>query len=147
VPLPELLQEVAEVAGGGEGGASLAVEIPAGLNALGDRSQLRRLLLNLARNAMAAAGPGGRVLLAARPLSADAGTAIEVEVRDSGPGVPEELRQRIFDPFFTTREKGTGLGLAFAREILRDHGSDIAVDRAPEGGARFHFRLRTPAQA
>ncbi len=55
------------------------------------------------------------------------------EVRDSGPGVPAELSQQIFDPFFTTREKGTGLGLAFVREIVRDHGGAIAVDGRPRG--------------
>jgi signal transduction histidine kinase len=63
------------------------------------------------------------------------------EVRDSGPGIPEELRDDFFTPFFTTREKGTGLGLAFVRDIVRDHGGDIAVDRGPEGGARFRFVL------
>jgi signal transduction histidine kinase len=113
------------------------VQVPAGLTTRGDRLQLRRALLNLVRNALAAAGPDGRVVLAAGP--ADGG--VRCEVRDSGPGVPPELRQRVFDPFFTTREKGTGLGLAFVREILRDHGSAVAVDQAPEGGARFHFLL------
>jgi len=93
------------------------------------------------RNALAAAGPGGEVVVEARPQAGTAGPEVLCEVRDSGPGVPAELRQRIFDPFFTTREKGTGLGLAFAREILQDHGSDIVVDQAPEGGARFAFRL------
>jgi signal transduction histidine kinase len=65
------------------------------------------------------------------------------EVRDSGPGVPPELAEKIFAPFFTTREKGTGLGLAFVREIARDHGGDATVDRGLEGGARFRFT--TPA--
>jgi signal transduction histidine kinase len=138
LPLPELLNEVAEVARGSDGEAALIeVQVPGGLTARGDRSQLRRALLNLVRNAMVAAGPGGRVVLEASP---EAG-GVRCEIRDSGPGVPPELSQRIFDPFFTTREKGTGLGLAFVREILRDHGSAIAVDRAAEGGARFQFRL------
>jgi len=62
-------------------------------------------------------------------------------VRDSGPGVAPALRDKIFTPFFTTREKGTGLGLAFVREIVRDHGADITVGDAPGGGASFRFDL------
>jgi signal transduction histidine kinase len=66
---------------------------------------------------------------------------VRVEVRDDGPGVPAELRESIFTPFFTTREKGTGLGLAFVREIVRDHGGDVIVESAPGGGAVFAFDL------
>jgi signal transduction histidine kinase len=126
-----LLEEVAELSGG----AAVRVEAPDALAASADRGQLRRALLNLARNAATAAGPSGVVVLAA----ADAGRGVAWEVRDSGAGVPEELREKIFTPFFTTREKGTGLGLAFVRDIVRDHGGAIAVDAAPEGGARFRF--------
>jgi signal transduction histidine kinase len=137
VPLRELLAEVVEVAGAGSTAVSL--EVPPELAVRADRAQLRRALMNLVRNAVAAAGPQGRVLLAAQ---AEAGGVV-CEVRDSGPGVPAELRARIFEPFFTTREKGTGLGLAFVAEIARDHGGDITVDAAPDGGALF--RLRLPA--
>ena len=125
-----LLEEVAEICA-----ARVKVDAPGDLLAFADRAQLRRALLNLARNAVAAAGPQGEVVLAARA----SGERIEWEVRDSGAGVPDELREKIFAPFFTTREKGTGLGLAFVREIVRDHGAEIALDRAPEGGARFRF--------
>jgi signal transduction histidine kinase len=72
---------------------------------------------------------------------------VEWEVRDSGPGVAKELEDKIFAPFFTTREKGTGLGLAFVREIARDHGGEVTVDRGPEGGARFRFATRTAPAA
>ena len=98
--------------------------------------QLRRVLLNLARNA-ATAARNGRVQLAAR---AD-GSRVRVEVRDDGPGVPAALREQIFTPFFTTREKGTGLGLAFVREIVRDHGGEVAVADAAGGGSVFSFEL------
>lgn len=133
VPVRELLGEVAEVAGGG------AVEVDAaeGLVMRADRAQLRRALLNLVANARAAAGAEGRVVLAA--AVDDAG--VRLEVRDSGPGISAEIAAKVFEPFFTTREKGTGLGLAFVREIARDHGGDVAVGRAPEGGARFHFHV------
>ena len=66
---------------------------------------------------------------------------MRLEVRDDGPGVPAELREQIFTPFFTTREKGTGLGLAFVREIVRDHGGEVAVADAPGGGSVFSFDL------
>jgi signal transduction histidine kinase len=108
------------------------------LLAQGDRGQLRRALINLVRNALVAAGPSGQVVVVAR--RADGG--VQWEVRDSGPGVAEGLGDKIFAPFFTTREKGTGLGLAFVREIARDHGSEVHVDRGEEGGARFRFTTR-----
>ena len=97
---------------------------------------MRRALLNLTRNAVAAAR-AGRVALGA----AAQGDRVRIEVRDDGPGVPPELREKIFAPFFTTREKGTGLGLAFVREIVRDHGSEVDVRDAPGGGSVFSFDL------
>jgi two-component system sensor histidine kinase FlrB len=55
--------------------------------------------------------------------------------------VAPELREKIFTPFFTTREKGTGLGLAFVREIVREHGGEVDVRDAPGGGSVFSFEL------
>ena len=135
-PVSALLDEIVEIARPATGGPTLSVECQAGLVARADRAQLRRALLNLAKNATVAARPSGRVVLAAR---AGASARIEWEVRDSGPGVANEIRDKIFTPFFTTRERGTGLGLAFVAEIARDHGSAVSVDSAPEGGARFRF--------
>jgi signal transduction histidine kinase len=137
----ELLEEVAELCRG-DAKAAITIECSPDLRARADRLQARRALLNLAKNALVAAGPSGRVVLAA---GADATGRVVWEVRDSGPGVPSEIAEKIFAPFFTTREKGTGLGLAFVREIARDHGGDATVERAAEGGARFRFT--TPVSA
>jgi signal transduction histidine kinase len=111
-----------------------------------DAGQLRRALLNLARNAVAAASRAhpdgtGRVHLRAHRT----GSSIRIEVDDNGAGVEPALREKIFAPFFTTREKGTGLGLAFVREIIADHGAGVHVGEAPGGGASFWFEL--PAAA
>lgn len=138
-----LLSEVAEVCGSGAT-IPITVECEPELQARVDRSQVRRALVNLAKNALVAAAPSGRVVLAARAQPESPGRVVW-EVRDSGPGVPSEMREKIFTPFFTTREKGTGLGLAFVREIARDHGSDASVDHAPEGGARFRFSTAMPS--
>jgi signal transduction histidine kinase len=132
----QLLREVAELCRPQAGGSDVQVDCAANLAARADRAQVRRALLNLGRNAAVAAGSAGKVVLAARP--GDDGR-IAWEVRDSGPGVPDEIRAKIFTPFFTTRERGTGLGLAFVQEIARDHGSTVSVERAPEGGACFRF--------
>ena len=68
-----------------------------------------------------------------------------VTVQDSGPGVPEEIRERIFQPNFTTKEQanhfGLGIGLSISREILADYGGDLTVENAPEGGAVFRVEL------
>jgi signal transduction histidine kinase len=64
-----------------------------------------------------------------------------VEVTDSGPGVPEELRQRIFYPFFTTKETGSGVGLALAHKAVTGHGGCLEVETPAGGGATFRVRL------
>jgi len=66
-----------------------------------------------------------------------------LEIADSGPGIPTELRTRIFDPFFTTKPEGvgTGLGLSICYGVARDHGGRIWVESEPGGGARFCVTL------
>lgn len=149
-PTPELgpqslramFDEVRELAAGTEPPAVIEDRIDAALLVTADAGQLRRALLNLIRNAIAAVARNhpvgfGHVRVSARR---DAGR-VHVVVEDDGPGVEPALREKIFTPFFTTREKGTGLGLAFVREIIHDHGGDIHVEDAPGGGARFCFDL------
>lgn len=109
--------------------------------ALGDRSKLRQVVLNLLRNAVEAAGPDGRVDVHVR----DAGDRVEVAVADDGPGIPAEARARLFEPFYTTKPTGTGLGLAVSRAIALAHGGDIDVATAAGGGAIFTVRLPHPA--
>ena len=135
VALRPLFDEVRELTAI-PGGAAVAVDAPDGLAVQADREQLRRALLNLARNAVAAARTG-HVQIGAELQ----GNRVRIAVRDDGPGVPADLREKIFTPFFTTREKGTGLGLAFVREIVRDHGTEVGVRDAPGGGSMFSFEL------
>ncbi|HJL16543.1 MAG TPA: ATP-binding protein [Sandaracinaceae bacterium LLY-WYZ-13_1] len=107
-----------------------------------DAQMLRRALDNLVRNAVhavAASGPesGGRVVVAARLEGDDA----VLEVRDDGPGIEPEARERVFDPYFTTKDDGTGLGLAIVKKVVLEHGGAIDCAAAPEGGATFRIRL------
>jgi len=102
-----------------------------------DADLLSQVLLGLLANATEAVPAGGEVTLDARATDG----AVEIEVADSGPGVPPDLRGRIFEPFFTTRSRGTGLGLAIARQIVEAHGGQIDVGDRPGGGARFSVRL------
>jgi len=110
----------------------------AGLPAVSaDPDLLCQVLLGLLANGAEAAGAGGTVWLDAR---AEDGR-VEVAVADSGPGIPSALRARVFEPFFTTRSRGTGLGLAVARQIVEAHGGEIAVGERAGGGARLVLRL------
>ena len=105
-----------------------------------DRVQLQQVLMNLCTNAAhAMREAGGRLTVA---VSAEGGSA-RLRVEDTGPGVPPELQDRIFEPYFTTRPQGegTGLGLAVVHGIVASHGGSVAVENAPEKGARFDVRL------
>ena len=69
------------------------------------------------------------------------GDASEIRVRDTGPGIPEEMIEKLFTPFVTSKTKGTGLGLAIARKNIESHGGSIEAENHPEGGAVFVIRL------
>jgi signal transduction histidine kinase len=110
----------------------------------GDRLLLRRLIRNLLENARRYAGDGPIDVSVAR----EADRAV-LQVRDHGPGVPSDERERIFEPFYrlaATREsgRGSGLGLALVREIARRHGGEAVCLAAEGGGSRF--RIDLPAQ-
>jgi len=114
----------------------LTVE-PGLLQVQADPDQIRQVLVNLVVNALDALDGRGELTLNARNRQ----DGIEVEVADSGPGLPEGDPEQVFDPFFSTRERGTGLGLAIARRIVRSHGGQIAAGQAEKGGARFTLIL------
>ncbi len=107
---------------------------------LGDEERLRQVVMNLALNALDAAGRGGTVRVSCR-LEAPDDADVSIHVDDSGPGIPAEVRDRIFEPFFTTKAQGSGLGLSIVHAIVTQHQGTITVEDAPNGGARFTLRL------
>lgn len=106
-----------------------------------DDAQVRQVLLNLLRNAREAMPNGGRIGLGAR--RDDGG--VELRVDDAGEGVAPELRTRIFDAFYSTKERGTGLGLPLAQQIMVAHGGRIRCDASPLGGTTFALWFPTAA--
>ena len=103
--------------------------------------KLNQVVLNLVANAIDASAEGGRVTVRTRPASD--GRGVELEVADTGAGIPDAVRDKIFDPFFTTKPQGqgTGLGLSISHGIVADHGGSIAVESAPGRGTTFVVRL------
>jgi two-component system sensor histidine kinase FlrB len=140
--LLDLLEEVAslEEAEAARGEVELRCDAPAELDCLGDPVQLRRAIHNLVRNALQAAQAAPaprRVTLSAEEQDGE----VAVRIHNTGAAIPKQVEERLFEPFFTTREKGTGLGLAFVREIALDHGGAIEVDSGDERGTTFTLRL------
>jgi len=112
----------------------------------GDENALEQVFLNLIGNARDAmeGGAGERVLTLRTAAATLAGQpAVAVEVRDTGPGIPEEILDKIFEPFFTTKEvgKGTGLGLSISYGIIEDHGGQIEALNGPPAGTLFRVLL------
>ncbi|MEZ4359520.1 MAG: ATP-binding protein [Kofleriaceae bacterium] len=104
------------------------------------KAQLEQVIINLLTNAVHATGGHGAIELR---VSRTSQNELALEVCDSGPGVPEQDRERIFEPFFTTKPdgKGTGLGLSIVRNIIEQHRGHIEVTDGPLGGARFVITL------
>ncbi|MEI7894350.1 MAG: ATP-binding protein, partial [Myxococcales bacterium] len=121
-------------------------EVPSGpIPVAIDRQMLRRVVVNLVRNSVQAIrdanGASKRVVV--RAAAEQEGAVLVVE--DSGPGVPEGMRERIFDPYFTTKADGTGLGLAIVKKIVVEHGGSIEVGVSNRlGGACVVVRLPGP---
>ena len=123
-------------------GDHLRCELPDGpLPVLMDEGELRRALINLVDNGLAACAETGRpdvVILGARPAS---GGILEITVRDQGAGIPPENLERIFEPDFSTKKGGMGLGLPVVAGIVQGHGGTIAVDSQPGRGTTFTLTL------
>jgi len=104
-----------------------------------DPGQINQVFVNILANACDALGEGGTLTVATR---AD-GDTVRVVIRDDGPGIPREVRDRIFDPFFTTKDvgAGTGLGLSISHGIVTAHHGRIEVDSEPGKGAAFTIVL------
>jgi signal transduction histidine kinase len=126
-----------------DAGVACEIEAPVGARVRADPNQLRRALLNLGRNAIQATPAGGRVTLSCEPSDG----RIRLRIRDSGPGISPSELESIFAPFYTTKEKGTGLGLAFVREIVHDHGGRLSVESEPGAGAVFTIDLQAGGAA
>lgn len=133
-------------------------------------NQIQRLLLNLMTNARQAMGEGGTLLVRVAPVAPDHAASdraasdhaasdhtasnqntpehVELTIRDTGPGIPEDVLPRIFEPFFSTKagpdesgKGGTGLGLASCKDIIDEHGGRVRVQSSLGRGTAFLIRL------
>jgi two-component system NtrC family sensor kinase len=138
----------------------IVVDVPGEIVIFADKQRIQQVLLNLIKNAAEAIGDEGNIFIDARQSAAGtrkgAGAGrhdslkcavgentVDIRIRDTGSGIPEEVLPKVFDPFFTTKDvgKGSGLGLFVAHEIIEEHGGCIAVDSATGKGTTFLIRL------
>ncbi len=128
-----------EAASAEQQGVEIKADIDHGIELPLERARMERVFHNLITNAMEAMPDGGQIDIRA----VRNGVTVIVEVDDTGPGIPPEMRNRLFEPFNTSRKNGLGLGLALSRQTVLEHGGDLwAEEDAASGGA--HFRLRLP---
>ena len=111
-----------------------------------DREQMKQVFMNLILNAIQAMkNEGGALSISTRFHSRDQsgqpGQFVQVEIRDTGVGIPEENLDHIFDPFFTNKDEGSGLGLSISHQIVQEHGGYIAVESKVGVGTSFFVNI------
>jgi signal transduction histidine kinase len=109
----------------------------------GHHEALQRALSNVLLNAADASGPGGKIEVGVELTKIAGADAVEIHVRDSGPGIPPERIQTIWEPYITSKPGGTGLGLAIARQAILAHDGSIDIQCPPDGGTVVTFKLPT----
>jgi signal transduction histidine kinase len=143
---------------------SITLDIPEKIPIYADKQRIQQAFLNLIKNAIDAMGDAGDIQIKASRHNAidKAGEeaeiynylkyhgkctleedTVDIIIKDSGPGIPEEFLSKIFDPFFSTKDvgKGSGLGLFIVHEIIEEHDGCIAVDSKTNEGTTFLIRL------
>ena len=127
-------------------GLRYELHLPMTLSVKVDREKIEQILLNLLSNASKFTPAGGCVTLEAG-AAPDSDQCVELRVRDTGIGIPEDRLAEIFEPFvqvessLAARVEGSGLGLSISRELARGMGGDISASSAPGAGSTFTIRL------
>jgi two-component system sensor kinase FixL len=140
--LPELIEEARALAFD-EAAAGISYHLlldPKAAWVKVDRIQIQQVMINLVRNAVEAMAGSERREVTIRTRLA--GQMIEIEVADTGPGIPSQNIESLFSEFMTTKSDGMGLGLPISRTIIEAHGGAIRAENRPEGGAFFIFTLQ-----
>jgi len=136
--LDELVRQTVELLAADPLAVGVRVDVePAGLDADVDPDQIRQVLLNILRNALAAAGSGGRV----RAYFSSTGEVRRIHVWDSAGSIASTDLPHIFEPFFSKTPGGTGLGLSTVHSIVRAHGGQVHVSSSPTQGTEFVVAL------
>jgi two-component system nitrogen regulation sensor histidine kinase NtrY len=102
-----------------------------------DKEQLRGVLINLLDNAVEATPAPGSVDVRAFGSNG----SVVLQVRDSGPGIPAEAKEKLFLPYYSTKGRGSGLGLAIVHRVVTDHGGTIRVEDNRPNGTVFTIEL------
>jgi len=128
---------------------TVEINIPADLTVFAVPVQIQQVLMNLILNARQAMLPQGGVLSIGADEKND---SLEIEIKDTGPGIKPANLERIFEPFFTTKKdgnstsenSGAGLGLAFCKRVVEGHDGLISVESRPDHGTKFRIILPKP---
>jgi signal transduction histidine kinase len=146
--LKQLLEEVLELVEGRvqEAQITLEREYDPDLKPLqADPEGLHKAVLNIITNGLDALQGVENAKMTVQTVLESSGKWAQIVIQDNGPGIPAELQADIFKPFVSTKgSKGTGLGLAVSRKILREHGGDVLLQSEPGQGAKFILRLPLP---
>lgn len=165
VPLKRIFEETLRfVKGQVPAKVAIHLDIPEGINIFVDKQRIQQVFLNLIKNAVESIPGEGDIYIGARKHKASEkteetralysymkyrgkctieGDTVDIEIRDSGSGIPAEILSKVFDPFFTTKEvgKGSGLGLSIVHEIIEEHDGCIAVESEEGKGTTFYISL------
>ncbi|MEK7241629.1 MAG: ATP-binding protein [Planctomycetota bacterium] len=112
------------------GGIDVELAVEASLpGVMMDREKFKQALLNLLLNALEAMPDGGYLYLRAWRES----DFVKLSIRDTGRGIPDEIKERVSELFYTTKERGTGIGLPLAHNIVQAHGGTVSFNSSPKG--------------
>ncbi|QDS91758.1 Sensor protein FixL [Roseimaritima multifibrata] len=142
--LKQLCQSVFDEVAGSVAGkrASLDfIEKPPCGKTMVDSTQLRLVLRNVFRNAIAASDNDTRIEVHCHEIELDDQPAIEIRIRDHGSGLDSSIKSQLFEPFVTTKQRGVGLGLATSRRIVKAHGGEINIANHPGGGVEVQVLI------
>jgi signal transduction histidine kinase len=106
-----------------------------------DANQMKQVFLNILLNAIDAISAHGSISITNRSIYKKGKEYAQIEIADTGKGIPKKILDSIFDPFFTTKEKGSGLGLAISHQIVQEHKGTIEVESMPKKGTTFSVTI------